>query len=358
MMTAMALLSTPPKSLCILRLSAIGDCINAVALVQAIQRQWPDTHITWIMGPAEASLLSGLKNVEIIVFHAKHGWKAYFSLWNALKQRHFDVLLHLQNALKASIASLGIRAKYRLGFDAIRSGDGQRFFINTPVHSPGSPHVLDGFLAFAQSLGISDPTADWNLPISGEDYNWTAQWLSSQSCNLVLSPGTSKTYKNWTPEGYATVANYAARKGVRIILTGGNSAAEKRLIDDIKQHLQCAVIDLSGKSTLKQLAALIEKAQVVIAPDTGAVHIANAVNTPVIGLYAHHNPERVGPYRFLQYTVSVYEQCLLKETGKRPNEVKWRTRIKDPQAMQLITPDMVIQQFDQVCQDYHLLTQE
>lgn len=102
------------------------------------------------------------------------------------------------------------------------------------------------------------------------------------------------------------------------------------------------------------MLALIDKADLVIAPDTGPTHMANAMNTPVIGLYAHHNPQRTGPYQYRHYVVSAYEEAILAETGKTPSELNWRARVKDKTAMQRIKPQQVIAMFDKVVADLHL----
>ncbi|WP_175465820.1 glycosyltransferase family 9 protein, partial [Vibrio cholerae] len=117
----MALFQSAPHSLCILRLSAIGDVCNTIAAVQAIQRQWPQTRITWVTGKLEAELIQSLPDIQVIVFDKKLGWRAYTQLWQQLKSERFDALLHMQYAFRASIATLGIKARYKLGFDAARS---------------------------------------------------------------------------------------------------------------------------------------------------------------------------------------------------------------------------------------------
>ncbi|MGL5664807.1 MAG: glycosyltransferase family 9 protein, partial [Shewanella sp.] len=129
----MALFQTAPHSLCILRLSAIGDVCNAIAAVQAIQKEWPLTHITWIVGKAESALLQAVDNIEVITLDKKQGWRGYLQLARALRGRKFDALLHMQTAFRASLASLLIKAPLRLGFDSTRTGDNQHWFINTPV---------------------------------------------------------------------------------------------------------------------------------------------------------------------------------------------------------------------------------
>ncbi|MGF1730700.1 glycosyltransferase family 9 protein [Photobacterium kasasachensis] len=350
----MALFSSPPSSLCILRLSAIGDACNTCAMVQAIQRQWPTTKITWIMGKAEAQLLGDLPGVRVITFDKKQGWRGYTRLWQQLRGERFDALLHLQTALRASIASLGIRAKYRLGFDKTRSSDLQNWFINTPVTSPDSPHVLDGFIAFAQTIGIEDTNPRWELELSQADQDWAKQYSDSAPV-LVIVPAASKAFKNWTADGYAKVAEHAVARGMKVILAGSPAEVEIQLAEQVCQQSNVPLTNLVGKSSLKQMLALLAEAKLVIAPDTGPAHMAVATNTPVIGLYAHHNPKRTGPYRYLDYVVSAYQEAIEAETGKQLSELSWRSRVKDPDAMQRIRAEAVITMLDKALSDFHIL---
>ncbi|GAA3710124.1 glycosyltransferase family 9 protein [Oceanisphaera sediminis] len=349
----MALLGSAPASLCLLRLSAIGDCCHAIALVQAIQRQWPQTRITWITGKVEANLLQLVPNVEIIVFDKGTGWRAYATLWKQLRERRFDVLLHMQAALRASLASLGIRARHRLGFERERAKDGQWLFTNHKVAATGE-HVVDGFMGFGQALGLTDLTPHWTLPVPAEAEQWASAYAERQPL-LLICPAASKTYKNWTAEGYAALADHAHGKGMQVMLIGSPAQQERDLAAKICQLTDNIAENLVGKTNLPQLQALIKAARLVVAPDTGPTHMATLVNTPVLGLYAHHNPQRTGPYRCRDYVVSVYDEALLAETGKTAAQLPWRTRVKDANAMQRITTAMVEAQFDRITHDLNLL---
>ncbi|SIO93733.1 glycosyltransferase family 9 protein [Vibrio spartinae] len=356
----MALFDSAPRSICILRLSAIGDVCNAVAAVQAIQHQWPETKITWITGRLEAQLLAGLDNINLIVFDKKQGWQAYRQLWAALKGERFDALLHMQYAFRASVATLGIKATYKLGFDATRSQDCQTWFTNQHVPSPDKPHVLDGLLAFAQYIGIRDITPKWTLTYSHHDQQWATQQLSQDKRNLVIVPGASKAYKNWTAAGYAEVMRYIHEheheheQGWHIILAGSPAQVELDLANQILGLVDFPVTNLVGHSTLKQMLALLDHSDLVIAPDTGPTHMANAMGTPVIGLYAHHNPQRTGPYCYQNYVVSAYEEAIQAETGKTIAALNWRARVKDKSAMCRIQATQVIQMFEKAVKDFHL----
>ncbi len=349
----MFLFESTPKSLCVLRLSAIGDVCNTIATVQAIQKQWPETHITWITGKLEAQLLQAINDVEVIVFDKKAGLDGYKSLWKQLKGREFDALLHMQYAIRASVATLGIRAKYKLGFSSDRSQDFQTLFTNVKVPSPSSLHVADGLMAFANQIGVPQSELSWSLSYSEEERTWAKVKLSTVQPNLLLVPGASKAYKNWNANGYVDVINHARDKGWNVILAGSPAKVEVDLVNEIQALLREPCLNLVGESSILQMLALIDKVEMVIAPDTGPAHMASAMNTPIIGLYAHHNPIRVGPYRFLKYVVSVYEEVIFAETGKTSQELSWRSRAKDEAAMNRITSDRVVAMFDQVIEDLY-----
>ncbi|NVC92180.1 glycosyltransferase family 9 protein [Vibrio natriegens] len=345
--------TSAPSSLCILRLSAIGDVCNTIATVQAIQKQWPSTQITWITGKLESQLLAAIDDVEVIVFDKKAGLEGYNALWKQLKGRKFDALLHMQYAIRASVATLGIKAKYRLGFSSDRSQDFQTLFTNVKVPSPQSLHVADGLMAFAHQIGVPNTEPDWTLTYSEQDREWAKAHISGDKPNLLLVPGASKAYKNWNAEGYVDVIEHARAQGWNVILAGSPAQVELDLAESIQSRLEEPCLNLVGQSSILQMLALIDNVEMVIAPDTGPAHMANAMNTPIIGLYAHHNPVRVGPYRYLQYVVSVYEEVILAETGKTSQQLSWRTRAKDETAMNRITSDQVISMFDHVVEDLY-----
>lgn len=343
-----------PKSLCLLRLSALGDVCHAVALVQHIQSSFPDIKITWVIGKVEANLLADLPNVEFIHFDKRAGLKGYKDLRQKMKGRKFDTLLHMQVALRASIASLCIPAKVKIGFDSQRAIEGQWLFTNKRVVAQSEPHVLDGFMAFAQAMGIPSiktvshdkVTPSWNIPISDEVIASTAQLVNSALPLAVICPAASKPERNWHSAGYAKTADYLASLGYRVILCGSPTDVEKTLAQNIDNECDADVLNLVGKTSLKQVLALLTSADLVIAPDTGAAHMAVAVGTPAIGLYAHSNPKRTGPYNYQQYVVSCYEASVKQQHGKPASALKWGVRAKGADLMQQITFEQVKEKID------------
>ena len=338
------------NSLCLLRLSAIGDVCHAVAMVQAIQRQYPQLKITWVIGKLEYQLLKHLPGIEFVIFDKSQGWRSYLNLHKALKGRRFDVLLHMQVALRATLASLAISAKVRVGFDRARAKEGQWLVTNHRVEPLAEPHVLDGFMGFAKAIGVSDITPSWNIPVPQADTEFAQRQIADGEKVLVICAAASKAERNWLPERYAAVAQHAVNKGYRVILCGGPTALEKTLADDIANACSAKLDNLVGKTSLTQLLALLKRASLVLAPDTGPAHMAVTQGTPVIGLYAHSNPGRTGPYLSQQYVVSAYQEAI---ASQQSGEVKWGTRAKGEHLMALISVDAVIEKFDQVIQQTH-----
>lgn len=347
--------TAPPASICILRLSAIGDVCHAVAVVQAIARHFPQARITWIVGKVEATLLRGLPGVELVVFDKGRGWRAYADLRRSLAGRHFDVLLHMQVALRANLASLLIRARRKIGFDWARAKELHALFMRERIAAQQQAHVLDGFAGFARHLGVamSQPPG-WQMPLDSADSEWARQQLQGRVRVLVICPAASNPERNWLAERYAAIADHAHALGLQVVLCGAPTPMEYQLRDQILARCHTPPLDLVGKTSLKQLLAVLQQAALVLAPDSGPAHMAVTVGTPVIGLYAHSNPQRTGPYRYRQYVVEVYHQQLLAQHGKSADQLPFGTRLKGAGLMELIGVQQVQQMLERVIAEERL----
>lgn len=336
-------LNKPPQSICILRLSALGDATHTVPVIRAIQQQWPEAQITWIIGKLEHKLLSGLENVEFIVFDKKGGWPAVKALRLSLCNRRFDVLLHMQVAARANLLSKLIRAPRRIGWDKARSRDMHHHFSREQVAEVPFQHQVQGFLEFPRALGIEIAEPRWDLPISADAEAWVDEQLQDPRPVLLISPCSSHPLRNWSADGFAQVADYAIREqGLQVVLAGGPSELEQETAAAIEQRTQEKCLNLVGKDTLEQSKAMLNRAALVISPDSGPAHIASALNTPVIGLYAATWSRRSGPYNSLDLCVDRFEDAARKFRKKPAEELRWGTRIEEPGVMDLITPEDVI----------------
>jgi heptosyltransferase I len=334
-----------PRSICLLRLSALGDATHVVPLVRTLRRAWPQVPITWILGKGEARLLEGLEDVELLPFDKSAGWAGMRDLRRRLGGRRFEVLLHMQLALRANLLSALVRAERRIGYDRARSKEGHSLFINERI-GRGGHHVLDAFAAFLAPLGLEQDKVEWNLPVPAEARDWARQQLPGAQRTLLVSPCSSHALRNWSAPRYAAVADHAADRGWRVVLSGGRSELERRTADDIAGAMRHPVLDLVGKDTLKQALALLGRADLVLSPDSGPVHMANAMGSKVLGLFACTDRERCGPYSDLSHSVNHYDEAARRFIGKPAAQLRWGKRVEFPGVMDLIPVAEVTGRFD------------
>lgn len=335
-------------SICIMRLSAIGDVTHVVPMIHAIRKHMPQVKISWIIGKFEARLLAGLPGVEFIIFDKKGGFEAFRQLRRTLKGRKFDVLLHMQVAARANLLSKLVKAPVRIGWDKPRWRDRHQWFINQSVESIPLQHQVDAFLEFARALNVPTGPPVWNLPVSGQDSDWARQTLGEDPLPiLMISPCSSHPLRNWSSSRYAKVADYAISKlAMRVVLTGGPSDLEVTTGREIESAMQHEVLNLIGKDTITQSVALLKRAAVLISPDSGPAHLASAVGTPVIGLYAATPSKRSGPYNSLDLCVDKYTEAAKKYRNKTVSELRWGQRIEFPGVMDLIETGEVIEKLE------------
>ncbi len=343
-------LTTAPESLCLLRLSAIGDVTHVLPIIATLRQAWPETPITWVIGKLEYQLVRHLPGIEFIVFDKAAGRDAYRQLRRQMKGRRFEVLLAMQVALRASLLSRLIPARIRLGFDAARSRDGHRWFVNEHIQGPARVHVLDGFFQFLEALGIGQRRMDWLLRADPADQAWAEERIGGRP-TVLINPSSSarrNNFRNWPAERQARVIDWLQDRDRQVILTGGPDAAERALAAEIAGQCRQPPLDLVGQTTLGQLLALLEQARALVAPDTGPAHMGTVAGTPVVGLYASSNPLRTGPYNSLEYCVNAYPEALERYNGKTLDQARWGERVRDPRVMELIPVERVIQQLDRI----------
>jgi heptosyltransferase I len=340
-----------PRSVCLLRLSAIGDTCHAVPLLRTLQRAWPETHFTWIIGKTEARLMSLIEGVEFIIVDKRAGPGARRELNKLLRQRQFDVLLHMQLAFRASLLARSVRAPVKIGFDLARARELQWLFTNQRIPARKREHVLDSFFGFAEALGVKDRVVSWDVPLPPDALEYAQKLIPDARPTLVISPCSSHALRNWRAERYAAVADYAANQhGMRVILCGGPTALEREVGAAIEAAAQTPVINQIGRDTLPQMLALLERATLLVAPDSGPAHMATMVRTPVVGLYAATNPARSGPYLSRPWCVNAYAEAARRFRGRSPEQLPWTEKIEKRGVMDLITVQQVTAKLDQALQ--------
>lgn len=337
-----------PDSICLLRTSALGDVTHVVPLVRTLQGAWPTTRLTWIIGKLEYKLVGGLPGVEFVVFDKHTGLAGLTALRRQLAGRRFDALLHMQVALRANLASLAVHARRRIGYDRARSKDLHGCFVRERIPARRGEHVLDAIGSFVEPLGLRQTAVRWDLPIPDEARAWAAaQWTGDDQPTLLVSPASSHALRVWRPERYATLADHAAQAlRMRVVLTGGPSPAERSLADAILAHMRTQPLDLTGKDTLQRALALYQRASIVLTPDSGPMHMANAVGTRVLGLHAASNPARSGPYSDRRWCVDRYDAAARKFMHKPATALAWGTKVEYPGVMDLVTVDDAIERLE------------
>lgn len=322
----------PINKICVLRLSALGDVCNTVAIVQQIQRQWPHVSITWIIGKVEYALLKNLHGIDFVVFDKSKGLVSYVLLYKALKRHRFDALLHMQSTLHASLASLCVRAHRKIGFDKTSAREAQWLFTNEKIAAQQRPHLLDEFMAFAHTLGLAPFTPRWEVPVESGAEHWV-KFITAGKPYVVLSSSAGSRERIWNVDGYRELVKYLTTAGFVIVLTSGPNQDEVNIARHIALNSERKVINLAGSTNLQELLALIRHTKFVVSPDAGPIHIATMLDVPVIGIFAHNNPLRTGPWRFREYTVSHYEANILEQTGKPAARLAWGKRAKGQHLM-------------------------
>jgi heptosyltransferase I len=253
------------------------------------------------------------------------------------------------------LLSLGIKADQRIGYDHARAKDLHGLVINRRIPARSGEHVLDAIGSFCEPLGLKQMAVRWDIPIPDEAHAWAAEQLPGDTPTLLVSPTSSHALRNWRPERYAAVMDHATARGWRAMLIGGPSAGERVMADAVLAACRHKPLDLTGKDTLKKLLAMFVRAQLLLTPDSGPMHMANAVGTRVLGLHAASNPDRSGPYSDRRWCVNKYDEAVRKYLSKPAGEIPWGSKIEKPGVMDLIGVDEVIERYEAAARDLGLL---
>ena len=321
----------------IVMMSAEGDAVHVLPVINAIKRRHPGSRITWILQPGPAELVRGHPSVdELIVFERARGLAAFFDIRRRLQQRSFDLALNLQVYFKAGLVTSFVKAPVKLGFDRRRARDLNWLFTTHRIPPSPPAHVQDQYFEFLRYLDIDPEPVEWRLGPWPEEREWQRQFFSQFDRPVAaLVVATSKPEKDWPAERWAKLCDIlAADFGLQPVLVGGRSRRELEAEAVIMAEARTKPYSALG-SGLRRLVSVLEGAAVVISPDTGPLHMAVALGTPVVGLYGYTNPKRTGPYRsFGDLVVDAYGD---------PNEnypVSMQTR---PGRMSRIGVDDVVQ---------------
>ncbi len=323
---------------CIVLLTGLGDVVHGLPVVNALRRARPDVRITWVVEPMPAPILEGHSSIDrVVVFHKRSGLAGLLDLRRQLARDAFDLAINFNIYFKSVFPTVFAGARTRLGFDRARTRDGVWLFSNRRLGVRPRAHTQDMFIEFLDRLGIPHDRLEWRLELTPAEREAQQRFMARFDRPIAaLVPASANPRKDWPAARYIELADRLDRElGMQVVLVGGPGARETAVAREIVDGSQAAVENALGDG-VRRLLWLTGAARVVIAPDTGPVHIARAMDVPVVGLYGHTNPWRVGPYRaYERFWVDRYN-----EPGDAPDPSRAEPRYG---RMERITVDDVLQ---------------
>jgi heptosyltransferase I len=284
---------------CIVLLTGLGDVIHGLPVVNALKRQDPSRRVTWVVEPMPASILEHHPAVDdVVVFRKRDGVRGVAALRRDLAGRRFDLTLNFNIYFKSVFPTVLSGAPVRLGFDRGRSRDMTWLASNRRLRPGPRRHTQDMFLEFLDVLGVHPHPLEWRLgPTAAELDEQTAFFRRFDRPVAALVPASANSRKDWPAARTAAVIDALEHDfGYATLLVGGPSERERRLAAAIVGATARPPLVAMGDG-IRRLLWILHGSSLVIAPDTGPVHMARAMEVPVIGLYGHTSPWRVGPYR-------------------------------------------------------------
>lgn len=331
-----------PDHICIILLTGLGDVVHGLPVVNALRRAWPDTRITWVVEPMPAGILQPHGAIDnVIVYNKKLGAAGVLELRRRMARETFDVAIDFNIYFKSIFATIFSDAKERWTFGRDRARDGVWLAGNR--HLPARPrrHTQDMFLEFVEALGVDPYPLEWRLVITPDERAQQRAFIERLEGRraVAIVPASANVKKDWPAKRYVEVVDAIEHDlGARAVLVGGPGDRETTAARQIEQA--AAVKPLwQMRDGVRRLIWLMDACAAALAPDTGPLHIARAMGTPVVGLFGHTNPWRVGPYR-------AYEDLWIDaytEPGEAPDPSNFTPKLG---RMETIEPRAVIEKVE------------
>ena len=288
------------RDVCVVLLTGLGDVVHGLPVVNALKRANPECRITWVVEPMPSHVLRPHPSVDRVVLdERRRGVAGVVDLWRKLRPLRFDLTLNLNYLAKSLWPTLLSGAPRRVGFERGRSPEGVWLAVNEHLAPRPKRHTQDMFLDFLDHLEIPREPVEWRIEITESEREAQRAFFREFDGRPVVAvvPATAKQRKDWLPERYVQLVDALERDfGFRVVLVGGRGERETRIAREIVDGAEVAPLWRMG-DPVRDMIWMLEGSDLVIAPDTGPLHLARALETPVIGLYGHTNPWRVGPYR-------------------------------------------------------------
>jgi heptosyltransferase I len=292
---------------CVVMMSAIGDTVHALPIVTALKRHHPGMHLTWVLQPGPASLVRGHPDVdEIVLFRKALGWRAYFEVRKEL-QREFDLVLALQVYFKAGVVTALTRAPVKLGFDRARARDLNWLVTTHRIPARAPQHVQDQYFEFLAALGIASEPVEWKLGPWPEERARQAAFVATlDRPAAAIAYSVSEPEREWAADRWGMLCDALySDYGLQPVLVGGSTPRERELESRIRSAARSPLVSAVG-SPLRDLVGILDASALVVAVNSAPMHIAVALDRPVVSLLGYRNPKRTGPYRFADLRVDGY----------------------------------------------------
>jgi ADP-heptose:LPS heptosyltransferase len=294
-----------PRRICLIKPSALGDIVNALPVLSALRQRWPEAWIAWVVNRSLRSLLDGHPALdEVIVYdrggmmRSPSGLVQFARFLRQLGRGEFDLTVDLQGLLRSGLMTFATRAGVRVGLGDAREG-ATRFYTHRvdPLGGRGESHAVARLLRLAEVFGADVSEPRFELACDAADRRWAREAMADvPRPRLILNLGARWETKRWPPEHFAAIARRAvATRGAGLVAVG--APEDCPLVEDLRARLDpIPLLDLCGRTTLPQLAALAAESDLVLSNDTGPLHLATAAGVRVVGLYTCTSPRLNGPY--------------------------------------------------------------
>lgn len=323
------------KAILIVKMSSLGDVIHSLPTLAAIRHNWPNAKIVWTVHEAFSGVLPGKPWVDEVLYIDKKKLKSISYLLTLRKQLHayhFDIAIDLQGLMKSALVTLVSGAKRRVSYWEAREGSR---FINEPLvgkHQYG--HVIERYLDVVRCLGgkvdqIEFPLVDLEEATKSVQEKLVKEGFLGKHY-AILTPATRWVPKDWPLYRYAAIGDKLLEAGYEVVLLGGPDDALKG--QELQGYAKGQFINMMGKTSLHEMMALIKDCALFISGDTGPLHMANAMQVPLVALYGPTYPGRLGPYGNDRATV------IVSPTSKATME---QMKTDDAETMKDISVDMV-----------------
>jgi len=286
----------------IIKLSSLGDVIHSLPTLTSIRRAYPEAYVAWIAGPKAAAIVTRHPGVDRVYELGPSGERttrlvplpSLPAAVRALRGERFDMSLDLQGLFRTAALAFAIGAPQRVGFRGFQEG---AFLLcnRRVIPEREDIHAVHGYLQFARYLGADDATVDFGLREEARDRIWADDLLSAHPAGtplVAIAPGASSPRKRWTAQGFGKTAAALRRRGAHVAVVGSAVDAESAA----RICSASGAEDLSGRTSLPQLAALLRRCALFIGNDSGPLHLAAAVGTPCVATFGPTDPVRTGPF--------------------------------------------------------------